>query len=164
MTGKGKMVLLLALSVGVFGKLAVAQSAVGDDQVPQVQYAVFHPDQSNAGVQLAADHDRERCENDRDCRWRWKERHDRYPSSTANNGYYGNNGNYGNNGYYGNNGNNGYYGNHGGWYGNTANNNGRWATRNGQNGWYDRNGNFHPQGSNGYYDSSGRWHRDGWWR
>ena len=164
MTTNVKMALLLALSVGVFGKLAVAQSAAGNDRAPQVQYAVYHPDQSNAALQTVAQHDRDRCDgdhdrNDRGCRWQWKKRHDRNPSATAgNNGYYGNNGNYrNNNGYYGNNGNyrnnNGYYGNNGyysGRYGNTANNGTVYSgARNGQNGWYDRNGNFHTYNQNG---------------
>jgi len=174
---KTKWVLLLALSVGGFGKLAVAQSAQIGDQRPQVQYAVFHPAEGNSVLQPAAwdrdrdhdrddhrwrdrDHDRDDHrwrdrDRDRDDRWRWRER--RYPSATANNGWW-RNGNGRNNGYWGR--NNGWYGNNGGWYGNTANN-GRY----GQRGEYNRNGEFHPFGTNGYYDRDGKWHNGGgWWR
>jgi len=138
---KIKLALLLALSVGAFGKLAVAQTSGQSLQRAQAQYAVYHPDQSKATVQQVASN----RWHDRDDRWRWRER--RYPNTTANSNW--------NNGYWGN----GNYRN-GGWYGNTANNS-RYAQR----GDYDRNGDFHPFGSNGYYDRNGNWHNGGgWWR
>ena len=133
--------LLLALSVGATGKLAMAQDKAADVQVPQAQYAVFHPAQTNAALQMTAwrDRDGDRCDgdhdrDDRNCRYD-RDRDDRY----RNNGYWGNN-------------NNGYYGN----------------VRN-QNGWYDRNGYWHSNTStygnngywgngNGYYDRNGYWH------
>ncbi len=163
MTKNVKMALLLALSVGVFGKLAVAQSAAGNVQAPQVQYAVFHPDRPTLSHN-------------------WSQKTTavgatetmtamtvvavgsgsigvivtpvRRPATTATTvitettatttattettGITATMADYGNTA------NNGYYGNNGGYYGNTANNNGNWRNRNGQNGWYDRNGNFHP--------------------
>ena len=182
MKTKLNVVLLLALSVGVFGKLAVAQSWGDNLQGAQMQYAVFHPGQTNPAMQLVAekDRDRDRCDGDHDrddrgCGWRnrdrdrdrdgWRWRERRYPSGTTNNGYWGNKGNWrNNNGNWGR--NNGWYGNQGNWrnngyYGNTANG----GYRNDRRGEYDWNGDFHPFGSNGYYDRNGKWHNGGgWWR
>jgi hypothetical protein len=134
---KTNLVLLLALSVGVFGKMAVAQSPAEQVQVPQVQYAVFHPDQDNATLQLTNWDDRH-CERERDCRERDNRWRDERWRNDRNNGNWNN-----------------------GYYGNTAAGN----YRNGQRGDYGPNGDFHPFGSNGYYDRNGNWHNGGgWWR
>jgi hypothetical protein len=135
MKTKLSMALILALSVGVSGELAMAQNAQADSlNVPQAQYAVFHPGQDRGGLEQVSwfHRDKERCDgdhdrDDRNCRY---DRDDLY----RNNGYY--NGYGQSNAYYGN----GYY----------------------RNGWYDRSGNFHPQASNGYYDRNGNWHNNGW--
>jgi hypothetical protein len=153
MKSKLNVALLLALSVGASGKLAMAQDKVGDLRASQAQSAVFHPQQTGAALQLTAGRDRDgdHDRDDRNRRGNDRDRDDRYrnhvyrnngPWGANNNGYWGNNGWYGNSGAYRN---NGYY------------NNG-YTVRNGQRGWYDNNGNFHLQGTNGYYDRNGYWH------
>jgi hypothetical protein len=126
---KTKLVFLLALSVGVLGNLAVAQTGQGGYQTPQVQYALFHSDQDNVALQSVAwDHDRDRCDGDHDrdgrgCRWESGEH--RYPVSsygyTAYSGHYAQRGVYDRYGDFHPYGSKGYFDRYGYWH-----NGGRW--------------------------------------